>query len=510
MTTYNVTNSNDNGAGSLREALTLANANEGADTIVLMSDVTLSSAIAITDNVTIEGNKHLVTQTGTDRLFTIDDGNAEQDSQVNLSELRLTGGAPVETGGAIYSVENLAIADSELFGNATTKRGGAVYQEGASLDITNSYIHDNAIADGTTSAGGGVYIREGNLTVDNSNFERNAALAGGGIAVFFGATADVTSSQFSYNSGGGISIAINAELDLKNSFVDHNTMTIAGGGIGIQVESKANITNTVISNNTAPFGAGVQLTQDSEVKIIDSQITGNSAVNDGGGIDVYDNSTAIITDTVISNNTAQYGEGVASTDSTVTLTDVTFSGQVSDYEGDNIEVIETDTVITDEDLNLKGTKLADTLEGKTGNDTLEGFQGHDVLEGNEGNDLINGGKGKDELYGGQGNDTLFGGKGADLLNGGAGNDYLDGNKGFNKLFGGTGNDVFVIHDDGKTEWIKDFQIGEDTIGLADGMTFEDLDIVTGKQHTFLYYGEDRVGALLGTTVELDASNFVEV
>lgn len=191
MTTYNVTNSNDNGAGSLREALTLANANEGADTIVLMSDVTLSSAIAITDDVTIEGNKHLVTQTGTDRLFTIDDGNADQDSQVNLSELRLTGGAPVETGGAIYSVENLAIADSELFGNATTKRGGAVYQEGASLDITNSYIHDNAIADGTTSSGGGVYIREGNLTVDNSNFERNAALSGGGITVFIDAIAKI-------------------------------------------------------------------------------------------------------------------------------------------------------------------------------------------------------------------------------------------------------------------------------------------------------------------------------
>ncbi|MGL6343623.1 MAG: right-handed parallel beta-helix repeat-containing protein, partial [Waterburya sp.] len=211
MTTYNVTNSNDNGAGSLREALTLANANEGADTIVLMSDVTLSSAIAITDDVTIEGNKHLVTQTGTDRLFTIDDGNAEQDSQVNLSELRLTGGAPVETGGAIYSVENLAIADSELFGNATTKRGGAVYQEGASLDITNSYIHDNAIADGTTSAGGGVYIREGNLTVDNSKFERNQALGSGGITVFTGATAKITNSQFSYNNGSAIYVG-EAEL----------------------------------------------------------------------------------------------------------------------------------------------------------------------------------------------------------------------------------------------------------------------------------------------------------
>ncbi|MFM2311586.1 MAG: hypothetical protein RLZZ04_862 [Cyanobacteriota bacterium] len=348
------------------------------------------------------------------------------------------------------------------------------------------------------------------MSVDNSNFERNEALAGGGIGVFFGAVADVNKSQFSFNNGGGISLAINANLDLRDSLVDQNTSTIFGAGVNVQKESTATITNTIISNNTAPYGAGVEVNLDSQVKIINSQITGNSASAEGGGVDVYGNSTVEVTNTVISNNTAGFGEGIASTDSTVTLMNVGFSGQQHDYEGDNIQVLGTKPVITPEDLNLKGTKLADTLEGKAGNDTLEGFDGQDLLKGNDGDDLLSGGKGKDTLYGGAGNDTLFGDKGADLLDGGAGDDYLDGNKGFNKLFGGTGNDIFVIHDDGKTEWIKDFQIGEDTIGLADGITFEDLDIVTGKQHTFLYYNGESVGALLGVTGSLDESNFREV
>jgi Ca2+-binding RTX toxin-like protein len=438
------------------------------------------------------------------------DGDAATNDQVNLSYLRLTGGAPVETGGAIYSVENLAIANSELFGNATTKRGGAIYQEGASLDITDSYIHDNAIADGTTSGGGGVYIRDnGKLTVNNSNFENNQALAGGGLVVGFGATASVTNSQFSYNNGGGIFVGY-AQLELKDSIIDQNTSTISGGGVNIQGDSQATITNTVISNNTAPFGGGVEVFQNSQVTIVDSLITGNSASEGGGAIDVYDQSTLEVTNTVISNNTAVDGDGVVSTDSKVTLMDVGFDGQISDYQGDNITILESEPVITDEDLTLKGTNLADTLEGKAGNDLLEGDGGKDILNGNEGNDTLIGGQGKDSLYGGAGNDTFFGGIGADYLDGGAGNDYLDGDRGYNKLFGGEGNDTFVIHDDAKTEWIKDFEIGKDIIGLADGLTFEELDIITGKQHTFLVYEGVKIGALLGTSVELDASNFVEV
>ncbi|MGL5074332.1 MAG: hypothetical protein ACRDBG_00625, partial [Waterburya sp.] len=94
MTTFIVTNSNDSGAGSLREAVAQANANTGLDTIVLNDNVTLSSAINITDSVEITGTNSVITQTGSDRLFKIDNG-ATSLIDVTLSGLTLTGGKPV-------------------------------------------------------------------------------------------------------------------------------------------------------------------------------------------------------------------------------------------------------------------------------------------------------------------------------------------------------------------------------------------------------------------------------
>jgi serralysin len=105
--------------------------------------------------------------------------------------------------------------------------------------------------------------------------------------------------------------------------------------------------------------------------------------------------------------------------------------------------------ITPINVNRKGTEVADTITGGSGNDTifggggndrLYGDLGNDTIDGQDGNDFLDGGKGNDFLYGGNGNDTIFGSDGNDYLNGGYGNDDLVGSNGADSIFGDLGND----------------------------------------------------------------------
>jgi glycerophosphoryl diester phosphodiesterase len=85
------------------------------------------------------------------------------------------------------------------------------------------------------------------------------------------------------------------------------------------------------------------------------------------------------------------------------------------------------------------------------------------------NDVINGQGGNDILWGLGGNDTLRGGAGNDTLIGGAGINYLTGN---------AGSDTFVLSTKG-LNYVTDFTIGQDFIGLSDGLTVNQLKIEQG-------------------------------
>ncbi|MCT7956023.1 calcium-binding protein, partial [Laspinema palackyanum] len=150
------------------------------------------------------------------------------------------------------------------------------------------------------------------------------------------------------------------------------------------------------------------------------------------------------------------------------------------------------------------------IYGGKGEDTLVGGIGIDVLYGNDGNDFIYGGDGDNFLYGNQGNDTLIGGDGDevlsggkddDLLIGGAGNDWLFGDLGNDLLIGGAGDDRFIIRKDAGVDWIVDFTDGEDLIGLAEGLTWDDLTFIQGNNSTSIYAGDE----LLAILNEVDIS-----
>jgi serralysin len=106
---------------------------------------------------------------------------------------------------------------------------------------------------------------------------------------------------------------------------------------------------------------------------------------------------------------------------------------------------------------IRGTDLADKIEGLGGADTLYGRGGADKLEGGSGNDWLSGGNGNDKLDGGAGADKLFGGAGGDKIESGTGND---------QMFGGSGRDAFAFYHGNDQDSVKDFADNSDRIDLT--------------------------------------------
>ncbi|MEN9871399.1 MAG: hypothetical protein RLZZ171_2391, partial [Cyanobacteriota bacterium] len=146
----------------------------------------------------------------------------------------------------------------------------------------------------------------------------------------------------------------------------------------------------------------------------------------------------------------------------------------------------------------------DTIDGRGGNDTIDGGDGNDRLISRGGNDNLLGGNGNDTLNSENGDDTLLGVQGNDVLSGGSGNDLLDGQIGNDALNGGDCDDIFVLRADNGSDKILDFNLESDSLGLADGLQFEDLSFA---DHNILI-GTDVLASLNGiNTEQLTCDNF---
>ncbi len=260
--TYTVTNTNDSGAGSLRQAIDEANINTGADIIDFNTTgtITLSSSLPhITDSLTI---------TGPGAADLTIDGNSNQilffagppgSQTFHIFGLTLTGGSS-SYGGAINLAqsETLTIDACIVSGNAATINGGGIQCDNSTLTIQDSSISGNS----ATSAGGGISI-EGNggtTTVDNVTISGNTAMIGGGI-YHDGNILDIANVTIAGNggpggpatSGGGIYNSGNV-IWLTNVTISGNT---AGAGGGITNASNIYLTHVTLCNNTGNPGKGI-------------------------------------------------------------------------------------------------------------------------------------------------------------------------------------------------------------------------------------------------------------
>jgi len=238
--TITVMNTNDSGAGSLRQAL--ADANDG-DSInfdaALSGTITLTSGeLLVNDSITISGpgaNILAVDGNAASRVFHISSGKT-----VTILGLTIRNGHDEIAGGGIYNDHGiLTVSNCSVTGNSATFGGGIQNdaRPGGSATVT---INRCTLSGNSATFGGGVG-NSGTLNVNNSTISGNSAS----------------------NSGGGIQNGEDfgiATLIITNSTVSGNSATTVGGGIcNCSFFAGSNETLTIGETilNAGPSGANI-------------------------------------------------------------------------------------------------------------------------------------------------------------------------------------------------------------------------------------------------------------
>ncbi|MEH1931596.1 beta strand repeat-containing protein [Nostoc sp.] len=373
MSTFTVTNTDNSGAGSLRQQILNADLAGGTNIINfggLFSDAIAhtinltGSSLSITDNLTIEGtNASLLTikDDSADRVFDIGKGVTSaingltiintydgaggggaisNEGVLTLSNSTITGNSAGNTtdingayllgqGGGIYNTGSLTVNHSIISNNTANSGGGGIYNTG-SLTVNHSSITDNT----ASSSGGGIDSSYNNAntitTINYSTIAGNTASTGlgGGIyntggsltinhSIISNNTADPGSEGMGnfYGSGGGI---YNTDsLTVNYSIISNNTAN-SGGGIEGRYDSNTTVNNSIISGNTAKIGGGIyiDISDGSQtLSVSNSSISDNRASDSGGGIgvgdyeDTYSGITITVSNSIISGNSALKGDG---------------------------------------------------------------------------------------------------------------------------------------------------------------------------------------------------------
>ncbi len=249
--TYTVSNLNDSGSGSLRAAITSANA-DAAGNIVFASGVAgtinLQSSLP---NITLASGTMTITGPGANKL-TISGQSKYQvmvivKGNVTISGVTIANGFIAPGGGyaadpgwgaAVYTAAGttLTLKNDMLVNNVVTAGGGgAILSEGV-LNISGTTLMDNAVS---TYTGGGAIFNLGALTVTGSTFSFNTTVNEGSAILNYGpsaATATIVDSTFANNlipaggGGGGIYNESGAKLTVRNSTFSGN-LPATGGSI---------------------------------------------------------------------------------------------------------------------------------------------------------------------------------------------------------------------------------------------------------------------------------------
>jgi beta-glucanase (GH16 family) len=276
-TALTVTNTNDSGAGSLRQSIA-AIASGGTvsfdpglagSTIMLSSGPLVVSGKTVTvdasaaPGITLSGG-------GSDRVLIVDAG-----ATANLSHLTLADGYGWQLAGGILNNGTLSLDHATVTNNVMATDAGDFWQGGGGIyngDGATLYLVDSTVSDNTAAwSGGGVYSFFNTTTlIERSTISGNVSNdVGGGIRMLGNAT--IVNSTLSGNTStgwyGGAIFHTDGVMDMVNSTVANNVApdyAPAAVFVGTFTDASAtlNLTNSIVANNVtegcflAPFGAG--------------------------------------------------------------------------------------------------------------------------------------------------------------------------------------------------------------------------------------------------------------
>jgi predicted outer membrane repeat protein len=265
-----VTNTNDSGAGSLRQAIadSTSGGTIGFDPSLAGQTITLSSTLVIDKDLTIDGSS-LITKINisggnSTRVFSVYPG-----VMLIIKSLVIKNGKSTTVGGGIYSTYGgtLIVTDSVFSANSAVidpyvvgiGEGGAIYSEGV-LTISNSAFNGN-----NASRAGAISCNGGTITMSNSTFFSNSTLSesgGDGGAIYASCKSTIVNSTFSANTAAHYGGAILADNNIDQSKVTNTTFTgntaLSGSGGGIANYGGLVIINSTFSNNNASSGGSLR------------------------------------------------------------------------------------------------------------------------------------------------------------------------------------------------------------------------------------------------------------
>jgi|GEM_PF-2649457 len=396
-----VTNGNNSGAGSLRQAIADIPSGGTITFAASVNTVNLTSEIDVNKSLTIDGCPGVTIDGGNStRLLFFKTGNYT----ANLNHLTLQNGYvhsinnALSSGAAFWAHAGTTVnlTDVIIRDNGGGARSGALAIFKSTFNCERCFFFDNW----STGQGGALVNQDSDASFKTSVFRGNIAHgdsltlpdgtktaqgASGGAIITFSYYSNSTSLTledciFEDNAsnrgiGGGISISNRAigwttNVTIDNTIFNGNA-SYNGGGIAI-VSPGTNlvVNNSRIVNNIGIFGGGVLVGLANATATFNScDIRGNSALYQGGGVlVVQDNATANFNQTTISNNKAgYYGGGIANfggiVNATNTLVDHNASSNIG-WAGGILSIsLRRDTTTTADDddacLNLYNSTIAD-------------------------------------------------------------------------------------------------------------------------------------------------------
>jgi hypothetical protein len=265
--TITVTNGNDHGPGSLRQAIVNASSGDTVNFAPSVTTVNLTTGELIVDknlSITGPGDNRLTVRRSTNappfRICEITSSTAVVFiSGLTISNGAATGNGDDGNGGGIRSVGVLTVTDSTISANQAVGtefiggNGGGVFNDSGTMTITRCTISNNSAQYSTGSSGD------------------QATISGGGILNYSGGSLTITSSTVSGNS-----CTVSDSFGLNGSFG-------AGGGV-----SNSNLGSMIIRNCTISGNSGVA--------------TGYATTMLGGGISNYGSNLQITSSTIVYNS----------------------------------------------------------------------------------------------------------------------------------------------------------------------------------------------------------------
>ncbi len=321
-----VTNANDGGGGTLRDAINAANTAQAADRILFEPGffATPRTISLLSPLPQINGSAPLTIVGPGAALLTVR-------QTYPLSPANMIGSfAPV-----------LALSGMTITGGNVNGNGGGVGIFGNSPDVT---LEGLVITGNTCSAiGGGVGMANNvTLTIRDCTVTNNTAGARGGGVFFFSngsllmercTVADNQANSTSAGDGGGVYFFGVASaspppgftpstLVIRDSTIERNRAQVHGGGVALDIfTGTLRLEDTTVSDNTAATGEGGAVATDGpgNVLLVNSTLAGNTAVA-GGGVSVTSGTGSIsVHHSTVRGNTAtgtaptQGGGGLART-----------------------------------------------------------------------------------------------------------------------------------------------------------------------------------------------------